>query len=78
VTVSAAASGGDLRAALEALRDRLAAEIDCADGRTLAPLAKQFADVVQRISQLPAEEKGSTVDDIAARRAARIRKAAGS
>lgn len=48
--------GNDYRASLEALRDRLAAGIDEADGRQLvhlAPLAKQLADVLKMLADLP-------------------------
>jgi len=49
-------SAGDYRAGLEALRDRLAAGIDGATERQLihlAPLAKQLADVLKTLAELP-------------------------
>ena len=51
-----AVSEGSYREALEALRDRLAAGIEGANERQLihlAPLAKQLADVLQTLEQLP-------------------------
>ena len=56
---------GDLRASLEALRDRLAAGIDGASERQLvhvAPLAKQLADVLQALAALPVE--GAPADSV--------------
>jgi len=64
-------AAGDIRASLEALRDRLAAEIEEADGKELAPLAKQLSDVLHRIESLPRKE-ASRVDDLARRRADRL------
>jgi predicted DNA-binding helix-hairpin-helix protein len=66
---------GDYRRSLEALRDRLAAGIDRATDRQLihlAPIARQLADVLRAIEELPDEAKADAVDDIAARRARRI------
>ena len=54
--LSSAVGGGDYRASLEALRDRLAAGIDGASDRQLvhlAPLAKQLADVLKTLADLP-------------------------
>ena len=47
---------GDYRASLEALRDRLAAGIDGATSRQLihlAPLAKQLAELLKVLADLP-------------------------
>ncbi|MGZ4524222.1 MAG: hypothetical protein ACXVXO_12530 [Mycobacteriaceae bacterium] len=49
-------AGGDYRASLEAVRDRLAAAIDGASDRQLvhvAPLAKQLQDVLKTLADLP-------------------------
>lgn len=62
---------GDIRASLEALRDKLAIEVDAANGREVAPLAKQLADVLERLEALPRTE-GSRVDELARRRAERL------
>ena len=54
--LSSAVAGGDYRASLEALRDRLADGIDGASDRQLvhlAPLAKQLADVLKTLADLP-------------------------
>ena len=65
-----AIASGDYRKSLEALRDRIAADILSVDGCHTAPLAKQLADVLAKLDTLkPAEE--SRVDDLAARRADR-------
>ena len=87
--LSDAVSSGDRRAALEALRDRLAVEVErvaeegfcttCKRGSSsIAPLAKQLRDVIGELDQLPVVEDGSVVDDLASRRAARRAAAAGS
>ena len=59
-------AGGDYRASLEALRDRLAAGIDGATARQLihlAPLSKQLADVLKVLAELPvADAPADTVE----------------
>ena len=67
---------GDLRAALIALRDHLAARLQVAE-RDAAPLARQLADVLRQIDELPAPETESSLDDLAGRRAARRATATG-
>lgn len=66
---------GDYKRSLEALRDRLAGEIeaDKADqkGSEVASLAKQLADVLKTLAAMPAEREKSKVDDLSKRRAAR-------
>jgi hypothetical protein len=85
---------GDRRASLTAIRDRLAAEADdttwashkreCScvcgmgDGRTLVAIVKELRVVLAELDALPGGERGSAVDDLAARRAARLADAAGS
>jgi hypothetical protein len=61
------------RAALEALRDRLAADIDDIPGPSpLVPaLSKQLTEVMREIENLT-EPEGSALDDLAARRARRL------
>lgn len=74
---------GDMRESLEALRDRLAGEVErvadegfcvsCKRGSSsIAPLAKQLADVLKLIDALPVAEGGSKLDDLTARRAKRL------
>lgn len=78
-TLSEAATGGDLRASLEALRDCLAAEIEAgvackACGGSIssptAPLAKQLRDTLNQLAALHVP-KGSVSDDLKTKRAVR-------
>lgn len=64
---------GDTLAALEAMRDQIAADLlDCDAKRDKAALYLRLADTLARIEELrPDTAKGDTVDEIAARRAAR-------
>jgi hypothetical protein len=75
--LAAVVRAGDRRRSLEALRDRLAADIDAADARLVPALAKQLVDVLRDIEGLR-EPEGSALDDLAARRAARISDATGT
>lgn len=61
---------GDLRASLEALRDRLAQAVDVCEPRELAGLAKQLGEVLKALASMPGVEK-SELDDLASRRSAR-------
>ena len=67
---------GDRRAALVALRDHLAQRLLVAD-KDAAPLARQLADVLRQIDEIPAPEMESTLDALAGRRAARRSAATG-
>lgn len=52
-------SAGDYRRSLEALRDRLASGIDGASERQLvhlAPLAKQLAEIMRLLDEMPDED----------------------
>lgn len=69
---------GDRRASLEAIRDRVALELESAGGRDVAALAKQLTDVIRELDSLPNAERKSAVDDLSSARAARRQKAAGS
>lgn len=62
---------GDRRRALEALRDRLAADLDVAPATVSAQLAAQLRACLADIASLPVEVSGSVVDDLIARRKAR-------
>jgi len=63
---------GDRRVALEAIRDRLAAELAREDVFGVAGIAKELRAVIAELDSLPLA-KGSKSDDLAARRAARRR-----
>ena len=58
------------RAGLQALRDHLADCLAAAEPEKAAPLARELRQVLAELDAL-AEPKGSTVDDLARRRAAR-------
>jgi molecular chaperone GrpE (heat shock protein) len=58
---------GDKRAALEAIRDRLAAELTRARGQAAAAVAKELRATIDAIEALPGGEV-SAVDDLAAKR----------
>lgn len=77
-----AALSGDHLTALEALRDLLAAELDgCESSRDVAALAARFADVlaqIEAVKRAKPEQKGTTLDELRARRSARVSGAAGS
>jgi hypothetical protein len=62
---------GDHRARLEALRDRLAAAIEDAGARDLAPLAGRYQAVLAELAALPTVTEVDEVDDLAAKRRAR-------
>ena len=68
-------AAGDRRASLEALRDHLARLLESAE-RDHAAIARQLTVVLREIDELPNPAEESKVDDIQARRAARLAKAA--
>jgi hypothetical protein len=64
-------AAGDRPKALRDLANVLAEQIAQPDGKQpLAPLGKLLAEVLREIDQLP-QAKGSKLDDLTARRAAR-------
>lgn len=67
---------GDERRALEAMRLKLATEMDAAPAAVVAQVAARLQAVLVRLSELPDREAVSKSDDLAARRKAR-RAAAG-
>ncbi|GIH98102.1 hypothetical protein [Planobispora takensis] len=71
-----AVRSGDRRASLEAIRDRLAAELVEADGKNAASIAKELRATLAELDALPGGEE-SKLDDLAARRAARRADATG-
>lgn len=64
-------ASGDRRRALEAARDRVARELETAEGRDVAPLTRALVQVLDKLAALSTGEEQSTVDDLAARREAR-------
>lgn len=71
--IAGVAQTGDCLATLEALRDRLAQEIDdCMSNRDLAALTLRLVDILQRIDNMPQSAPTSKADEIAARRAERL------
>lgn len=73
-----AASSGDRRAALEAIRDRLARELQEASGPAVGMLSKELRATIAELESLPGGREASAVDDLTARRAARRANATGS
>jgi hypothetical protein len=74
--IAAAAQTGDQLAALTALRDRLAREIDeCDSAKDIPALSRQLVDVMARIEAMT-KPKVSTIDQLAKKRATRQRRAA--
>ena len=68
----------DRRGTLTDLRQRLSDALDLADDpRDLATLSKELRAVVAELDQLPGGEEVDDVDDLAARRKARLADAAG-
>lgn len=65
-----ACASGDHRAALEALRDQLAVAMEMADPNVVPQIAGRLQAVLSELAGLPAS-KGSELDDLLARRAAR-------
>lgn len=59
-------------ATLEALRDRLAAEIDGCSARDLAALSRQLVQVTAELEDLAVPEEASVVDQLAVARANRL------
>jgi hypothetical protein len=75
--VVAAAASGDRRAALEAVRDKLALELQGSEGPVVAALAKELRACMAELDALPGGKEVSALDDLSARRAARRAEAQG-
>lgn len=72
MSIHEAAVSGDRLKTLQALRDKLAHEIDtCGSGRDLAALSRQMTLVLAEIAELAPTDEVDVVDEIAARRNAR-------
>lgn len=68
-------AAGDRRASLEALRDHLARLLETTE-RDHAAIARQLTIVLRELDELPNPAEESRVDDIAAKRAARLARTA--
>jgi hypothetical protein len=68
----------DHRKRLEGLRDRLAAAIEDAGTRDLAPLAARYQSVLTELAALPVIEESDGIDDLSAARRRRRAAASGS
>ncbi|GIH29084.1 hypothetical protein Aph01nite_73940 [Acrocarpospora phusangensis] len=75
--ISTVVGEGDRRASLEAIRDKLARELQAAIGKDAATLAKQLRETLAELESLPGGKEVSAVDEIAERRTRRIADAAG-
>lgn len=63
---------GSRAAALQAMREKLAAELRDAAGRDAATITKELRAVLAELDQLQPAKEGSRFDELAARRAARV------
>ena len=71
--IAMTAAAGNRVATLEAVRDRLAAQIDsCRDERALPNLVLRLTDVLSQIDSLPASHPMDAADVIAERRRQRF------
>jgi hypothetical protein len=75
--LSTVVGSGDRRLSLEAIRDKLAHELQTAYGKDCAPLAQRLVAVMSELEVLTGVRKG-TADELAVKRAARRAAAAGS
>jgi hypothetical protein len=75
-SVERACASGDQRAALEAMRAKLATAMDEAPPAVVAQVAARLQAVLAELAGLPVEDAGSVSDDLAERRAGRRAKAA--
>lgn len=69
--VATAAASGDQRAALEAIRDQLAAQLERAEPAVAAQIAGQLRATLKDLAALPPTREGSKLDEVRARREAR-------
>lgn len=83
MTIASVAASGDRRATLEAMRDKLAADMDAAEPAVVAQIAGRLSAVLVELDALPVSEGSVSerlTDDLAHRRAkaAVVKRAAGS
>lgn len=62
------------REGLEAMRDKLAADMDAAEPSVVAQIAGRLQAVLKELAEMGGESKGSTIDEIAKRRQNRLAK----
>lgn len=72
--IAAAAAKGDQRKTLEAMRDKLARDMDEAPPAVVAQIAGRLAAILADLANLPVKEMSKS-DDLAKRRADRLAKA---
>ena len=70
--IADAAAGGDRRKTLEAIRDKLARDMDDAPPAVSAQLAGQLVKVLAELAELGNPEKVSALDELANRRKDRL------
>jgi hypothetical protein len=75
MSLAEVAALGDRLKTLQALRDRLASDIDAAPATVTAQLASQLTKVLAEIAELGASTKVSGLDQLATRRADRLAEA---
>ena len=71
MTILETAQSGDRRKTLEAMRDKLAADMDAAPPAVVAQIAARLSDVLKELDSL-GSEKVSLVDELANRRKDRL------
>jgi len=77
MTISDAARTGDRRATLEAMRDRLAADMDLAPPTVIAQIAGRLSAILAELDDLATGVEVSALDELDRRRQDRIADADG-
>lgn len=70
--IAEAAATGDRRKTLEAMRDKLARDMDDAPAAVVAQIAGRLSAILTELDEMPDTEKRSTLDELVARRQNRI------
>lgn len=70
--IGEAAASGDRRAALEAMRDKLARDMDDAPAAVVAQIAGRLQAVLADLEALPPAKQRSQLDELAKRRKERV------
>ena len=71
-TIAATAKTGNRRATLEAMRDKLARDMDEAPANVVAQIAGRLSAVLEEIDSLVNPKARSTLDELEAKRASRL------